>query len=169
MRKIIFFILLSLVLIGCDYDVPLTSTSHIPIKNELLGLWEFDPDANKNYNEKFSMLVLKFSDTEYLIRYGKGKDAIFLRAYHLQLDELPDVLQIQAIRFSNEDVAPEDRRVYNIVRYRLKNGVLGIKLLNTEIVGKDCENSEELKGRILSNKSNKELFNNMGIFKKTVR
>jgi len=164
MKKLITFLFLLLFLTGCEYKVPLTPDAEIPIKDELLGLWEFVPTEENP--EELTMLVLKQNPTEYVVRYGKEKDGIYLRAYHVRLDDLSLLIQIECIGLQNEPVDIKDTSIYHLLRYKLKGRNLELKILNSDIIDTNCKTSLRLKEKILANKENSQLFVNPAIFRK---
>jgi len=61
-------VLAALLFAGCVYESPLTEENKISVDAAVLGLWEEVKDGDGR------MMILKYSDTEYLIHYPVGKD-----------------------------------------------------------------------------------------------
>ena len=55
----------ALLLIGCDYTIPLVTKPNISIDKSLLGLWQTKGDDGKT----LQLLVLPLDDKEYLVSY----------------------------------------------------------------------------------------------------
>lgn len=167
MKKLLIAVVLPLWLLsGCIYDVPLTVKTNIPIKKELLGLWEFEPAPEQKDEQKFTMLVLGFNNNEYVIRYGEEADIVYLRAYHVKLDDLVSLIQIQCIGSQKAPLNSKDTSVYDLVKYKLEGDNLTIEILNPDVIDKNCKSSRELRKKILANKNNKKLFYESAVFKK---
>lgn len=149
-------------LCGCEYSVP-AGKPGLPIDNALLGIWENLP-GKKDTDQKFRILVLKYSDTEYLVNYFNDKDALYFRAYPVKIDDI-NAVQIQWIGTDKGALEEKDRK-YHLISAVLKDNNLEIKVLNSSLISKDVTNQEELKNKILQNKNNPELFRDPGIFRK---
>jgi hypothetical protein len=163
-RAASWLIILGLFISGCIYKVPFVAEHTIPIDPAVLGLWEF----NERGEKPDRMMVLKFSDTEYLVHYPFSVEdgGMYFRAYPIKLGGIT-AIQIQWIGTAEGDVANEERK-YQLIAYTLINGELEIRPLNNDLVNKDLTTSEELRQAFLKNKDNKELFYNPGRFKKVV-
>ncbi len=79
-----FAIVAILVIAGCGgYQVPLTEEHNILIDQSFLGLWEEVSPGDKPPNPEERMLILKYTDTEYLVHYPCGKRwNVFSRVPH---------------------------------------------------------------------------------------
>jgi hypothetical protein len=132
------------------------TTDHtIQIDPAVLGVWQ-DEDGE-------SMLLLKYSDTEYLIEYPTGAKAVFYRGYPVKVGDLSCV-QIQEL--GTADGPEENAEPYDVMSYRFVKDDLEVRSLNSDVVSKDAKSSDELRESILKNKANPELFHEPGIFKK---
>jgi hypothetical protein len=164
MKKLLLLFGVAVLLTGCDNEVPLTYQADIPVDNELLGLWEFVPSADEMpVQGKFTMLILKFSNNEYLIKYCENQDVLYFKGYIVKLENLP-LIQLECIGFKDETF--DDKSRYSIVKYTKENNNLRIEILNPDVISRNCKSSEELRKEILANKNNKELFRDPGVFKK---
>lgn len=156
-----------LLLIACQYTVPLSTAQKIDIDTALLGSWEMhankeDPDASLD-----SMTILRFSDTEYRLRYfSEGSDMHF-RAYLIDPGGEP-ILQMELL--DNPDGSAdseEDAHRYMVAKYTLDADSLSVSLLNTKLISRDINDTDELLAAYLKNKDNPELFTNPGRFEKS--
>jgi len=158
-----FLVLLS----GCVYRAPVTTNHTIPIDPAVLGLWQAIPEPGKAVDADETMLVLKYSDTEYVVRYPSGKDAMFFRGYPIKVADLQCV-QIQLLG-GKDQPADEDDHKYHIVAYRLAEGVLEVKTLNTDLIPSTSATGADVLKAIKANLANPDLFKDPGKFKKLVQ
>ncbi len=162
--------ILALVLVllsGCVYKAPVTTKHTIPVDPAVLGAWQAVPEPGKDLDADERMLVLKYSDTEYMVRYPSGKDAMFFRGYPVKVGNLQCV-QIQLLGERDQPVNDEDRK-YQLVAYKLADGVLELRTLNADLVSDRLATSAELLKAIKANVADPELFKDPGKFKKLVK
>ena len=154
-----------LLLVGCEYESTLTKEHKIAVDPAVLGVWEpIQGNDDKAKNDE-RMIILKYSDTEYLIHYPPGgNDEAYYRGYPIQIGGIPCV-QLQVI--GTEDGMPKRdiKDLFHVVSYELKNGILEIRTLNTDLVGSNLKTSEALAQAFLNLKDNKDLFTNSVRFK----
>lgn len=160
----VFLAAVILIAIGCDYQVPLTEEHTIAIDRAVLGLWEEVPKGDKPPNPDERMLILRYSDTEYLIHYPAGKDGLFFRGYPIRVGGVPCV-QVQLIGSYDGDLGKEDRK-YQVIRYALSNGILEVRTLDTKLVDKNLSDSASLRQAFFKSKDNKDLFQDPVRFRK---
>jgi len=149
---------------GCEYQAPVTTNHTIPVDPAVLGVWEAVPEPGKAADADETMLVLKYSETEYLIRYPSGKDAMFFRGYPIQVGGLQCV-QIQLLGAKDQPVH-DDERKFHVVAYTLAGGVLEVKTLNTELVPRSLATSAGVLKAIQANLADPDLFKDPGRFRK---
>ena len=149
---------------GCQYLAPLAEEHTIAIDPSVIGLWEEVHEGDKPPDPDDRMLILKYSDTEYLVNYPTRKDERYYRAYPIKVDGLTCV-QIQLIGTADGDIDKGDRK-YQVVTYSMSNGELEIKTLNTDLVDKDLRDTASIRQAFLKNKDNKDLFRNPGKFRR---
>lgn len=150
----------ALFIAGCTYEKPLVKEHVIPIDSSVLGLWEPQPDEGEVSGNNERMIILKFSDTEYLIHYPPGgNDEAYYRGYPIKVGGIPCV-QIQVI--GTEDGMPKKdvKALFAVVSYELRNDILEIRTLNTDLVDDDLHTTEALVQSFLTHKNNKDLFTN---------
>lgn len=166
MKSVITFLVVTfLFLAGCEYEAPLTKEHTIPVDLSLLGLWEFIPEEGEESDSDERMMILKFSDTECLIHYPIGEDGLYLRAYLIKIGNVSCV-QLQAIGTADGPPEKDERELYHVVSYVLADGILEVKLLNTDLVDDDLKNSEALREAFLKHQDDKDLFTNPGRFRR---
>ena len=165
--KVIVMLLVATVLffVGCVYESPLTKEHTISIDSSVLGRWELIPDEGEKPDPDERMMILKFSDTEYLIHYPIGKDGLYFRAYPIKIGNVSCV-QLQAI--GTEDGPPEKdvKELYHVASYVLANGRLEVRMLNTDLVDDNIKNSEALSEAFLKHQDDKGLFSDPGMFRR---
>ena len=154
-----------LLLAACTYDAPITEEHSIPVDQALLGLWEAVPGDEEDSSEPERMLVLKFSDTEYLVHDVDGDSGIHFRGYAIEVAGVSCV-QLQGSGFDDEPVDETDEELFSIVSYQLVNGELEVSELNTDLVDEDLETSEAIRQAFVAHKDDKDLFTNPVMFRK---
>jgi len=152
---------------GCEYESPLTYEQNIPVDASVLGLWETLPDKNGTPGSSEKMLVLKYSDTEYLVHYPIGDEAFYFRGYPIKIGNISCV-QIQLIGDTNGDVKKEERK-YHVVSYELSNDGLEIKTLNTDLVDKNLKESSKLRKAFVKNRGDMKLFQDPVMFMRCLK
>lgn len=158
----VFLLVAFFVIVSCEYKAPLTEEHAIPIDPSVLGLWEGISRDNRPDPEE-RMLILKYTDTEYLILYPTRKDGQYFRGYPIMVGGVSCV-QIQLIGSADGSDITEEERGYQVISYKLSNGILDIRTLNTNLVDKNLKDSASLRQAFLKHKDNKELFSNPGKF-----
>jgi len=161
----VLLIITVLFLAGCKYETPLTKEHAITIDSSVLGVWEPQPEEREDSGANERMMILKYSDTEYLIHYPPGgNDEAYYRGYPIQIGGISCV-QLQVI--GTEDGMPKRdiKDLFHVVSYELKKGILEIRTLNTDLVSSNLKTSEALVQAFLNHKDNKDLFTNSARFK----
>lgn len=149
--------LVALFAVGCVYEVPLTTDHTIPVDPAVLGLWELVPDEGKEPDPVARMLVLKFSDTEYLIHYPIGKDGLYYRGYPVKAGKRACV-QLQVIGSKDGLPGKKIERHYQVVSCELIEAQLELKVLNPERVDADLADSPALMAAFLKQQDQADLF-----------
>jgi hypothetical protein len=83
-----FLVIAGLFLAGCKYEAPLTTEHSIPVDSSVLGLWEPIPEKGGESAEDERMMILKYSDTEYLIHYPVEENGLYFRGYAIHVKML---------------------------------------------------------------------------------
>ena len=157
-------IAVTLFIAGCQYLAPLTEEHSIAIDPAVIGLWEEVPEGDKPSDPDGRMLILKYSDTEYLVHYPTRKDDGYYRAYPVKIEGISCV-QIQLIGTADGDVKKGERK-YQVATYTVSGNKLEIKTLNTGLVNKDLKDTASIREAFLKHKDNKDLFTNPGRFRR---
>ena len=143
-------------MMGCEYEAPLTTDHAIPVDLELPGLWEEVPESGSE-PEGNKMMVLQYSDTGYLIHYPCSEDGIYYRGYPIKIRGVEGV-QLEAVGTKDGPVESDEKALYHVAAYSITNGVLEVRMLNTNVVDHDLKTTEDLQKAFLENINNKELF-----------
>lgn len=86
MKSIMIFLSLTVLLLsGCRYEAPLTEEHSIAIDSALLGWWERIPKEGEKATQDDRMVILKYSDTEYLVSFPTGNNGTYFRAYPIKI------------------------------------------------------------------------------------
>lgn len=150
---------------GCTYEAPLTKEHGIRIDSSVLGLWEIVPDGNERTKDRERLMVLQYSDTEYLVHYPTNEDGFYFRGYPIKVGDVSCV-QLQGIGTEGGPIGKQQKELFHVVSYSLVNGELLVKTLNTELVDDDLKDTGALRNAFLKHKDNTELFANPGRFRR---
>ena len=154
-------VVVCLLLAGCDFTVPLSGKPETAIDKQAVGLWErVLPDGDTE-----RLLVMVLNEREYVLCWPKGAGTeLFARAH---LFEYSGRTLVQLQWFGNsEGAAPDDDRVFQIAAYSVAGDVLEIRMLNSDVTGKDFRSSGELARAIENNHANPALYSDVMIFKR---
>ena len=170
-RAVVLFALTALLLIGCFFEYPLTTEHNIPVDSAALGLWELMKNGKEEPNQSYRMTILKYSDTEYMIRwpFKEFGTEFYIRGYPIKIGGISCV-QLQVIGTRDGPLEKGMKNLFHVASYQLTDGKLIIKLLNTDLVENasvaEYPDSEALRKAFLKHKNNKELFTDPGSFRK---
>ncbi len=166
MKKLVILPILGLLFfVGCKYEAPLTQEHGIAIDPSVLGLWQLIPDKGGKLDPHERVMILRYSETEYLIHYPIGKDGMYFRGYPINIGGIPCV-QIQLIGTEDGNLDRDNRELFQVVSYYLSHGELIIRTLSTDLVDDDLKTSESLKKAFLKHKDDPDLFRDPGRFRK---
>jgi hypothetical protein len=154
--KMIPAVLALLLLIGCLYDSPLTAEHRIPLDPTVLGLWEAVDADGQDSAPKDRIMILKFSDTEYMIHYIATADARYYRGYPIEIGGVACV-QLQVIG-TPEGMPDKGTMPFIPVSYGLIDGQLEVRLPNTDLIDTDLKGSDALRQAFLAHKDDPQLF-----------
>lgn len=157
----IMFAVAILLLVGCEYESPLTKDHSIAIDSALLGLWGEIPNEAESSDQDDRMMILKYSDTEYLIHF----DGIYYRGYPIKIGGISCV-QLQVIGTEDGPLETDEKDLFHVASYRLTNSGLEIKLLDTDLVDDALKTTDELVKAFLDQKDNEGLFVDPELFRK---
>jgi hypothetical protein len=160
MKKLLITLICGL-LVGCDYTVPLVTTSEIEIDKSVLGLWQTTTEDGKTER----LLVLPLDKNEYLVSYpSNGEDGMFARACLCRTDN-KTLVQLKWFGTA-EGKTPDDNRVFQFASYSISDDKLTIRLLNPDVVSKDVATTKELAKSIAANRDKPNLFKEGMVFTK---
>jgi hypothetical protein len=155
----------ALLVVSCEYESPLTKEHNTPVDSSILGLWIEDQDPGEQPGSDERMMVLKYSDTEYLIHYPTGKDGIYYRGYPIKIGGISCV-QLEIVGTEDGPLDNNEKDLFHVASYEFKQGLLEVKLLNTDLVDDDLKDAGALRKAFLENIDNKELFEDPSRFRK---
>lgn len=146
---------------GCIYDAPLESDHAVPVDPAVLGTWQ---SADPEETEKETMVILPFSETEYLVHYpADPEDGMYFRAYAINV---AGVACVQLELLGSHKGRETGNTRFQVVTYRLADGQLEIRILNENLVGSDLSGRAALRDAFTKHASDPELFTNPGTFKR---
>ena len=150
---------------GCRYEAPLAEEHIVPIDSAVLGLWAYVPEKGEQPGPSEQMLILPYSDTEYLIHYPIGKDGMYFRGYLIRIGDVPCV-QLQLLGDEDGPVGKDEKELFHVASYRLADGELEIRMLNTDLVDDDLKDTATLRAAFGKHQNSAELFAEPGRFRK---
>lgn len=150
---------------GCRYETPLTEKHAIPVDSSVLGLWEYVSAEHETPSAPEQMMVLQYSQTEYLIHYPTGKDAMYFRGYLIRVGDVTCV-QLQLLGTEYGPVDKDEKKVFHVASYRQVADELVVRTLNTDLVDDDLKDAAALRALFLKHQGSAELFVDPGRFRK---
>lgn len=154
--KVFMSILMAVLLFGCEYEAPIFLKEDIPVDPEVLGLWEPIPDKGEEPLDE-RMVVMKFSDSEYLIHYPVGKYGMYFKGYPVRFEGISCV-QLQAIGTSKGPIKKDEKELFHVASYRVEEGGIEVRVLNFNLIDDKLKTTEELREAFLKHKDHKDLF-----------
>lgn len=164
MRSITAVFTMLLALTGCLYDSPLTEEHRIPIDPSILGLWEAASDPLEPAEARDRVMILKFSDTEYLIHHMALADARYYRGYPVEVGGLA-CMQLQCIGTPG-GMPEKGAKAFIPVSYRMIDGQLEVRLINNDLIDEELKGSTALRKAFLAHKDDLQLFRDPARFRR---
>lgn len=161
----VFLVGAALFLSGCRYEAPLTLEHSLPIDTSVLGLWQPAGEGSDRPGGTERLLVLQYSETEYLIHYSAEKDPLYFRGYPIRIGDVPCV-QLQLIGIGNQPVGSGRKDLFHVAAYTLRNGLLVVSTLNGNVVSDSLKDSGALAQAFVKHKDNRNLFTDPCRFRK---
>ncbi len=157
-----------LLLLGCEYTVPLVTEPEVAFEPDLLGLWEQIPDESKGMNgTPQRLLVLPWSETQYLVGYpANSPDAMIAKACLTRIADMT-LVQIEWIGTAKGRL-PSGDRVYQYAAYEREGRQLKVWLLNSRVVDKNLTSRADLIKAIAANRHHAELLKDPMLFDKVL-
>jgi len=142
------FVLFSLALGACQYDVPITSSPTRKVREQLLGNW-------RSSDGKEELELRRLDDSIYIVYY----DGDLFRAYHSDVAETPFA--------TIQDLNSSDRK-YAYVTWKLSDDGKNLRLrsVNNKVVPKETRDSATVAALLTKNARNPDLFGEEIEFKK---
>ncbi len=169
MKKRLFPVLAVLgaaILSSCLYDEPLAENSGIRIDPELLGLWERQPDDPSERADW--MMVLKWSDTEYLVHQPAGDEGIYYRAYPIGPGGV-SCIQLEVLGSGSGPVEEGSAGRFHVASCHLRDGQLVVKSINPELVAKELKTRKALQQAFLERRDDPHLFTEPMLFRRVAK
>ena len=127
-------------IVGCEYDVPITSGPTEKVNDRLIGNWVSENGAD-------TIKIRRFDDYTYVAAYNGH----LFRAYHSGLDSTPFV--------SAEDVDWASRKYcYRTWTLSPDGARLTLHSINAKLVSRDIKDLTEIQALLRKNLGNPELF-----------
>lgn len=166
-RKIGILMAFCLLAAACQYSVPLSTEHNVAIDSALLGNWAMQPEIDDPRASLDSMTVMRFSTSEYLLRYVSEGSELLFRAYLINPGG-EQLLQLELLEDSDGPVShDENANLFMVARYALDGEVLTVGTMNVALVSDEIDNTEALLKAYLEHKDDPELFMDQARFKKT--
>jgi hypothetical protein len=129
-----------LTLIGCEYEVPITSSPTRKVQERLLGDWV-------SQDGKEHMKARRLDDSVYIVYY----DGDLFRAYHSDIADTPFV--------SVQDINSSDRKYAYVVWKLSDDGKrLSLRSVQSKVVPKEQKDSAMVAELLKDNAKNPDLF-----------
>jgi hypothetical protein len=158
-----FLLLLAVLLLcsaGCQYHEPLSEIQNIPIDQAWLGHWDLvDEKDESQLSAGEWILVLKYSDTEYLIHYHDKSCDEYFRAYPLKVVDI-NCLQLQLIG-DGDGFQKKGEPTYVVASVTLTGNEATVRMLNSSLVGAKLR-GPALRAAFLKNAKAPDLFEKPG-------
>jgi hypothetical protein len=136
--------MIGLVAAGCDFTVPISQQHTVAVDGAVLGLWETQSDGGKVER----LLVLKLSETEYVVQYPLGADAMLFRGYPVKVGD-QTLVQLQVLGTVKGQMPDKNAKPYQIAAYRTKEDTLRVKLLDPRSVGENLHSTDTLRAAVV--------------------
>jgi hypothetical protein len=156
MKKVLFLLVMAMLFAGCEYEVPVSGPQGLKIDKSLLGLWK-QSELKKGEDAPDSLLVIEFSDEDYLVAYTDKDTPVYFKAYPVEI-EGKKYVQTQLIG-SGQESAPDEYRKFQLITYNLEDKQLELYVLNANVVDSEISDSETLRKQFIAKKDNAKLFN----------
>lgn len=130
----------TLILTGCQYEVPITQSPTRKVQEQLLGNWV-------SLDGKEDMRVRRLDDSTYIVYY----DGDLFRAYHSDVAGTPFV--------SVQDLNSNDRKYAYMVWKLSEDGkTLKLRSVTDKVISKETKDSSKMAALLTKNADNPELF-----------
>lgn len=165
MKTLLAKILPLFLLSSCVFDFPFETDAKIPVDSKLTGRWVEVPD--KPDQKANQMLVIQHSANEYVVEYPVGDDAMFFRAFAVEL-EGAKYIQIQLIGSADKPVETSDRK-YHLLKVGVDGDAMEMRTINPEVLGKDHASPAQMKAAFSQHKDDPKLFEEPAKFRRVTK
>lgn len=159
MKPLLLALATALMLSSCVFESPFEAAAKIPTDEKLLGIWE-----EKDSKETDRLTVLQHSANEYTIQYPGGDDAMFFRAYGVEIAG-SNYVQVQLIGTRKGPAQPTDRK-YHLVKVSLTGDTLSLQALDPDVLGTRAGDTATLRAALAKHLDDPKLFQKPGVFKR---
>ena len=149
---------------ACDYKVPLSTEHTIPIDEAALGLWQEVTEEGSN-DDRTSIRILRYSDTEYLVMSSTRASSLYFRAYLINVADCV-LLQAEIIAEDGKPPGEKDNNLFSVVSYAIEGDELTFASLSARVVDSEISNSQALMEAFIREKDNPELFTDFARYRK---
>ncbi len=155
MKRIAGFITASvaLILAGCLYEVPFVEKVDLQIDRGLVGAWVEKGEAGKAVDR---MVVLPFSETEYLIHYPTEGNGFYFRGYPIDLGG-KHYIQLQVLG-TRDGLVKDLETPYTLASCSRDGETLTIRLINKTVIDPKFKDSPALREAFLAHQDDANLF-----------
>ncbi|MCK9996147.1 MAG: hypothetical protein KAH56_07685, partial [Candidatus Krumholzibacteria bacterium] len=124
MKHSIWFLFMAIILTtGCVHEAPLTTEHNLVIDPALLGLWELVPGEARGDPDEDRMVVMRWSDTEYLVQIPLGAEGDFFRAYPVEIGG-HSLIQTEYVGNYGRGLYPPKETFFPVITYEIVEGIL---------------------------------------------
>ena len=159
-------VLTLLILIGCDYDVPLVGEASLPIDQALLGTWEAIPGDRDGQESLERIVIRQESANLYVIEHVDGESIIYSKGWLAELEGI-HFMQVEVTGDNDKGpVGTEDDNLFSVASYALDNDKLVVRELNKDLVNADLADTAALQAAFVANRDDPSLFHEPGQYRK---
>lgn len=154
MKTMLTAVLSVLFLNSCVFDAPFEAEAKFPTDPKLIGRWEEIPD--KTDAKANQMLVLQYASNEYLVEYPVGDEAMYFRAYAVELSG-GKFIQVQLIGSADKPIDAADRK-YHLLKVGVDGDGMEMCTIDPDVLGKGLADSARMKAAFAEHKDDPGLF-----------
>jgi hypothetical protein len=150
---------LALFLGSCIYEVPFVETASVKIDKELTGAWDEKVEEGKTPQR---IVVLPFSETEYLSHYPADEGGIYYRGYLIELGG-ERYVQLKALG-THKGLSKDLHAPYTLASFSREGDSLPLRMMDQKVIDPNIKDSALLREAFLKHKDHKNLFDDVGVF-----
>ncbi len=138
---------------GCLYEAPFAEKTESKIDRNLVGAWVEKGETGKTAER---MVVLPFSDTEYLIHYPTDGNGFYFRGYPIELGG-KTYFQLQVLG-TRDGLVKDLETPYTLASCSRAADTLTIRLINKKVIDPKLTTRVALREAFLAHQNDKNLF-----------